>query len=162
METFGMELIEKIQEAFTSKGLRLSVAESATAGLLSHMLTSLPGASAFFDSSVVAYSAESKKNLLGIKKSFIEKHGVISEETARAMSEAVRDKTGSDFSLAVTGNTGPVAMEDKRVGLIFISVSHREVTTSRGFIFSGSRDEVRRLAAVAAIEFLYEAVEAYS
>lgn len=162
METFDLEIIGKLHETLKSKGLTLSLAESCTAGLVSHMLTTLPGASKFYDSSIVCYSVESKKKLLGIKESLIKKHGVISEDAARAMAEAVKDRTGTDVSLSVTGNLGPEALEDREVGLVFIAVSTELETTSRGFIFKGSRQEIKHSAATAALHFLYEAVSAWT
>jgi len=108
METSELEIIKKIHEIFRTRNLRLSLAESCTAGLISHKITSLPGASDFFDSSIICYSAESKIKLLGVKKSILKKHGTISEEAARAMAEGIRMKTKTDFALSVTGNLGPI------------------------------------------------------
>ncbi|HWR58653.1 MAG TPA: CinA family protein, partial [Thermodesulfovibrionales bacterium] len=115
-------MAKKIHRHFKMSGLRLSVAESCTGGLIAHLLTTLPGASEFFDSSVVCYSTESKIKLLGVKSSVIRKHGAVSEETARAMAVAVRNRRGTDLSLSTTGNLGPDAMEDKKVGVVFIAV----------------------------------------
>jgi|Deesub1362A_J573_1020465.scaffolds.fasta_scaffold00004_359 PncC family amidohydrolase len=162
MATSDLEIIKKVHRVFRTKGLRLTVAESCTAGLISHMLTSLPGASEFFDSCIVCYSARSKNKLLGVKKSLIKKYGTVSEETARAMAEAVRAKIGADVSLAVTGNLGPEPIEDKQTGLVFIAVSSEDETTSRGFIFDGSREEIKRAASLEAFHLLYEAVSAWT
>lgn len=159
METFDLEIVKKLHGLFKEKGLRLSVAESCTAGLISHLITNLPGASGFFDSSVVAYSADSKTKLLGVKGSLIKKHGTISEETARAMAEAARAKTKADVALAVTGSLGPAPVEDKKTGLVFIAVAApHEKTSSRGFLFEGEREEIKLKASEAALHFLYEAV----
>lgn len=151
-------VVEKIHEVFKSKSLRLSVAESCTAGLISHIITSSPGASLFFDSGVVAYSAESKKKLLGLSMSLIKKHGIVSEETARAMAEAIRGKTGTDFALATTGNLGPNGHEGSEAAVVYVAVAFGKGTTSRGYSFKGSREEVKLQAAVSALELLYEAV----
>jgi len=156
------DLTGRIHEAFKSKGLRLSIAESCTGGLIGHMLTEVPVASQFFDSSVVAYSPQAKRKLLGVKTSVLKKHGLISEETARAMAEALRAKTGTDFSLAVTGNLGPSALDDKPVGLVWVAVAFSAETTSRGFKFQGTRAEIKKQAGEAALEFLYEAVSLWT
>ncbi|MBI4822728.1 MAG: CinA family protein [Nitrospirae bacterium] len=161
METH-LEIVGKLHEAFKSKGLRLSIAESCTGGLISHWLTTLPGASLFFDSSIVSYSINSKIKLLGVKKSTVKKHGTISEETAREMAESLRSKTGTDFCLSITGNLGPEPIEDKKVGLVFIAVSFSKETTSRGFRFEGSRDKIKKSAGITALEFLYEAVSIWT
>ncbi len=134
------DLTVRVHEAFKSKGLRLSI----------------------FDSSVVAYSLEAKRKLLGVKAGILKEHGSISEETARAMAEALRARTKTDFTLAVTGNLGPSALEDKPVGLVWAAVAFPAETTARGFRFQGSRDKIKEQAAQAALEFLREAVSSWT
>lgn len=142
--------------------MRLSVAESCTGGLISHLLTNLSGASQFFDSSVVTYSNESKTSLLGIRASLIKDHGAVSEEVARAMAVAVREKRKTDFSLSVTGNLGPEPMEGKRVGLVYMAVDWKRSTTSKGMVFEGEREEIKYQAALASLRFLSEVVETWA
>lgn len=156
-----MEIIGKLQGLFAEKGIRLSVAESCTGGLIGHLITNMPGSSAFFHSSIVCYSPEAKTKLLGVRKSFLKKHGTVSEETARAMAEAVRKKTGADISIAVTGVTGPASVEGAGVGLVFVAVSSMAETTSRGYKFEGTRQEIKDAAAERALKFLFEAVSAW-
>jgi PncC family amidohydrolase len=156
MEIFNFKLTRKIHRLFKTKGIRLSIAESCTGGLISHTITCLSGASMFFDSSIVCYSPSSKSKLLGINKSVLKKHGAISEEAAREMAEAVRKKTGADFSLAVTGNLGPTALEGKRVGLVYMAVSFKGNTESKGMIFDGPRQMIKESASYEALMFLHE------
>jgi PncC family amidohydrolase len=156
------DMVKKIHEIFKTKGLTLSFAESCTAGLLSHLITSLPGASEFFDSSIICYSNRSKEKLLGIKKSILAKHGAISEETAMAMADAMRLKTKTDFSLSITGNLGPVPIEGKKTGLVYIAVSSDSIVESKGMLFDGSRDEIKESAAIASLKYLYEVVSAWT
>jgi len=162
METSELEMLKKIHAIFKSKKLKLSVAESCTGGFIGHMITSLSGASEFFDSSVVCYSSESKKKFLGIKKSMIKKYGAVSEETARAMAEAMRLKAGTDYALAITGNLGPAGMENKKAGLVFFAVASDAVTESKGMIFDGSRDEIKQAASLSALEFLCGVVSVWT
>lgn len=161
MDVSHADLITKIHTNFRESGFRLSIAESCTGGLIAHLITTLPGASDFLDSSIVCYSTESKIKLLGVRKSVIAKHGAVSEETAREMAVAVRNRRGTDFSLSVTGNLGPKPMEDKRVGLIFMAVDWQRETSSRGMIFEGDREEIKYQSAVAALQFLKEVVEVW-
>ena len=142
--------------------MRLGIAESCTGGLISHLLTSLPGASEFFDSSLVCYSTESKIKLLRVKPLIIKRHGVVSEDTARAMAEGVREQRKTDFSLSTTGNLGPEPMENKKVGLVYMAVSWKDGTTSKGMIFEGERESIKYAAAEAALRFLGEAVEIWA
>jgi len=161
METSDRELIEKIHAYFKGSHSNLSVAESCTGGLIGHLLTTLPGASEFFDSSVVCYSTESKVELLGIRKSFIGRHGAISEETAREMAVAVRQKRGTDFSLSVTGNLGPNPMEERQVGLVYMAVDWERETVSRGMLFEGDRETIKHSAAISALQLLREVTEVW-
>lgn len=142
--------------------MKLSVAESCTGGLISHLLTNLPGASLFLDSSVVSYSNESKIKLLGIRASLIKKYGSVSEETARAMAIAIREKRRTDFSLSITGNLGPEPIEGKRVGLVYMAVDWQKDTSSRGMIFEGEREEIKYQAALASLRFLSEVLETWT
>jgi PncC family amidohydrolase len=158
MENLDLELIRKVHEGLKEKGLRVSAAESCTGGLVAHALTLIPGSRGSFDSSVVCYSRHAKHRLLGIDDSFLDEHGTVSDETTRAMAEAVRRKAGTDVSLAVTGVLGPDSIEGKEVGLVYIAVSTRDKTVSRRYMFHGERDEAKHSAANAALELLYETV----
>ncbi|MCL4476946.1 MAG: CinA family protein [Nitrospirae bacterium] len=162
MESSCIDTVERIHKRFKASWIRLCVAESCTGGLISHLITNLPGASLFFDSSVVSYSNESKIKFLGLKRSLIRKHGAVSEEVARAMAVAMREKRGTDFSLAITGNLGPDPMEDKKVGLVYMAVDFEKETVSRGMIFEGEREEIKLQAAVASLRFLAEVVETWT
>lgn len=150
------EILEGVHSLFKTAQIRLSIAESCTGGLIGHLITSLPGASLFFDSSVVSYSTESKIKLLGIRRSVIKKHGAVSEETAIAMAKGIRSRRGTDFSLSITGNLGPEPMENKRVGLIYMAVDWKGGTESKGMIYEGEREEIKLKAATGALQFLLE------
>jgi PncC family amidohydrolase len=162
MDISGIESVERIHKRFKSSGLKLSVAESCTGGLISHLLTNLPGASLFLDCSVVSYSNESKIKLLGISASLIKKYGAVSEEAARAMAVAVRQKRKTDFSLSITGNLGPDPIEGKEAGLVYMAVDWQQDTSSRGMIFEGGREEIKYQAALASLQFLDGVVETWT
>ncbi|MCL5024748.1 MAG: CinA family protein [Nitrospirae bacterium] len=142
--------------------MTLSAAESCTGGLISHLITNIPGASLFFDSSVVTYSVESKVKFLGVRSSLLKKYGAVSEEVARAMATGVREKRKTDFSVAITGNLGPGVMEDKRVGLVYMAVDWKRETVSKGMVFEGAREAIKYQAALAALEFLIEVSETWA
>jgi len=162
MDTSGIESVERIHKRFKSSGLKLSVAESCTGGLISHLLTNIPGASLFFDSSIVSYSNEAKMELLGVRASLIRTHGAVSEEVARAMAVAVRKKRRTDFSLSITGNLGPEPMEEKPVGLVYMAVNWERDTTSKGMMFEGGREEIKYQAALSSLHFLSEVIETWT
>lgn len=156
------EIAGLIAELFREKSLRLSVAESCTGGLISLLLTTQPGASEFFDTGVVCYSVTSKRRMLGVSEEVICQLGVISEETAREMSREVLSLSDSDYALAITGNLGPEAMEDKPVGLVYIAVSSHDQTSSIALMIEGEREEIRREAAEVALKLLYDYVREWA
>jgi PncC family amidohydrolase len=158
MEAFDSESIKKVHWVFKSRRLRLAVSESLTPCLISHMLTAPPGASEFLEAAFICCSADSMTRLLGIKESFIGKHGIGSEETARAMAEAARQRTGADVALALTGRAGEAGGAE----IFYIAVSAAKETTSRGFSFEGPAEEAGRAAAAQALHFLYEAVSVWT
>ena len=149
-------IIRKVHEIFKEKGLKLSVAESCTGGLISHYLTALPGASTFFEAGVVAYSIEFKKRIPGVSSKTISDHGVVSEETAREMAEKMMSLAGTDFSLSTTGNLGPDVLEGKEKGLVYIAVSKKGKTFSKVLRLTGDREENKEKASLLALRFLTE------
>ena len=82
-------ILEKVHTLFTSSHLSLAVAESCTGGLISHYITSLPGASMFFRAGIVSYSEEAKKNILKVSPAVLNSFGMVSRETAKEMAEQV-------------------------------------------------------------------------
>ncbi|MEW6067450.1 MAG: CinA family protein [Nitrospirota bacterium] len=150
------DVIYKLHNLFKKKGLTLSVAESCTGGLISHYITSLPGASNFFEAGVVSYSVEAKKRILAISPETIAKYGVVSVETAKEMAERIRILTGTDFSLSTTGNLGPDVLEGKKKGLIYIAVSGKGKTFFKELRLKGGREENKEEASLIALRFLIE------
>ncbi len=153
------EVIRKVHEFFKKKRLTLSVAESCTGGLVSHFLTTLPGASTFFEAGVVAYSIEFKKRILGVSSETISRHGVVSEETAREMAEKIRVLSKTDFSLSTTGNLGPEVLEGKEKGLVYIAVSKKGQTFTKELRLKGNREENKEDAALEALKLLMSIIE---
>lgn len=154
MDQDSRKLIKEIASILTHRKLSLSLAESCTGGALAHCITDLPGASRFFELSVVSYSEGSKKSVLGLSSSFLKKHGTVSEETAVAMAKAVKKLGKTRVSLAVTGVAGPDAVEGKEVGLVYLAVGYKDITESKGFRFSGSRRKIKSQAVTEALAFL--------
>ena len=154
-----LEAIERVHELFKQKGLTLSVAESCTGGLISHCITTLPGASNFFEAGVVSYSAEAKRKILGVSSDIISSYGVVSDQTARDMAEKVRALTGTDFALSTTGNLGPDLLEGKEKGLIYVAASKDGGSFSKTLHLRGNREKNKEEAALEALRFLIEIVE---
>jgi PncC family amidohydrolase len=154
-----LEVIYKVHELFEKKVLTLSVAESCTGGLISHYITTLPGASTFFEAGVVAYSIEFKKKILGVSSETISRYGVVSEEAAGEMAEKIRVLAKTDFSLSTTGNLGPDVLEGKEKGLVYIAVSKTGQTFTKELRLEGNREENKEDAALAALKFLIDKIK---
>jgi len=131
---------------------RIAVAESCTGGLVSKLLTDVPGSSRVFWGTVVTYSDESKVRFLGVPLEVLKSSGAVSAEVASAMSEGLLEHTPVEAALAVTGIAGPEGgTDEKPVGTVWISARCRHGGhLCRVFHFHGSRDAVRRRSAVAA------------
>ena len=153
------EIISKVHELFKNQKLTLSVAESCTGGLISHRITSAPGASVFFRSGIVAYSRDSKEEILNVSDDVIKKFGIVSKEVAIEMAERVRLLTKTDYSVSTTGNLGPDVLEGKNVGLIYVAVSKEGRTISKELTLRGNRDQNKIDASIAALTILINMVD---
>lgn len=152
-------IVERLHRVFKQKGLKLSIAESCTGGLISHYITSLPGASLFFEAGAVTYSIESKKKILGIKGEMLARYGLVSKETASLMASSIMRITGSHYGLSTTGNLGPDVLEGKERGLIYIGVAHEGKTWTKELRLTGDRGQNKEMASLKALEFLLEVME---
>jgi len=139
------------------RGLRVSVAESCTGGLLGHRLTAVAGSSRYFERGIVAYSNRAKIELLGVPPALIDAHGAVSAEVASAMVDAMCRASGSPCSLAVTGNAGPDDTATAAAGTVFIACAGPWAPSSsavRRLHFGGGRDAVKWRASQAALDML--------
>ena len=150
-------LEEEIGSILRSRGLMLGVVESATGGLISHLITNIPGSSDYYKGSITAYSNEIKTKLAGVKASSIRQNGAVSAQVAEEMAEGGRQALAVDICIADTGIAGPGgATGGKPVGLFYIGLSDRNGTYSRQHVFRGDRRRNKRNAAVAALSWLLE------
>jgi len=154
--TGGEALAESLGRVLKEKGRTLSLAESCTGGLVSSLLTDVPGSSAYFLGTVVPYADRSKETLLGVQEETLKRHGAVSEETAREMARGARERFGSDLAAAITGIAGPDGgTPEKPVGTVFFAVVDREgrEKASKRF-FGGDRAMVRRTSAMFSLEMI--------
>ena len=139
------------------KGLTLAAVESATGGLISHLITGLPGSSEFFRGAVVSYGNEVKTGVIGVRADTIYEYGAVSPQVAREMAAGGRELLGADICIADTGIAGPGgATESKPVGLFYLGLASAEGVFSRRHVFSGDREANRRQTAEAALTWLNE------
>ena len=129
---FGFEK-EKLEEVvgriLIEKGKTLATAESCTGGFLAHKITSIPGSSAYFMGSVIAYSNAVKINQLQVKSSTLKMHGAVSEETVKEMVQGALDLLKTDIAIAISGVAGPGGgTPEKPVGTIWIAIGDKNNT----------------------------------
>jgi nicotinamide-nucleotide amidase len=112
-----------VGEMLKAQKKTIASAESCTGGLLSQMLTGIPGASDYMRVGWVTYSNEAKICQLGVSERLISDFGAVSEPVARMMAEQAAKKSGADVSVAITGIAGPGGgTDEKPVGLVYIAV----------------------------------------
>ena len=147
-------------DACRGAGLRLAVAESCTGGLIAGCLTAVPGASDVVERGFVAYTNESKQDLLGVPAALIEALGAVSAEVARAMAEGALDGSQAQIAVAVTGIAGPGgATDEKPLGLVHVAAARQgRATIHEEHVFDGDRDAVRMQAVEAALTLVMRLV----
>lgn len=149
-------LAEVVGQELSKKKKTLATAESCTGGLISKMITDVPGSSNYFTYGWITYSNEAKISQLGVDKKLIDQFGAVSSEVASAMAVGARQKAGSDYSIAVTGIAGPGGgTEQKPVGLVYISIAGPNSIKTEKFLFgSRNRDFIRLRTCQVALNLL--------
>ena len=150
-------LEQEVGNLLRQKGLTLGVVESATGGLMSHLITNVPGSSDYYKGSITAYSNEAKVKIVRVKAATISKYGAVSYQVAEEMAQGGRKILAADICLADTGIAGPSgATPGKPLGLFYIGLSHKGGTSSRKHNFRGNREQNKLAAAQAALGWLKE------
>src|SRR5579859_6554441 len=154
---FGIDketLAEVVGRLLQARQQTLGIMESLTGGMLSSMITDVKDSASHFIGALVTYSTDLKAQV-GVPPDILDRYGAVSEETARAMAHAVRERLGVDIGLGVTGVAGPDEQEGKPVGTIFIAVEGPQgVVTGNGPGWRASRTDNRRIASLTALNLL--------
>ena len=140
----------------TAKQATLAVAESCTGGLISHLLTNVPGSSGYFLFSGVTYSNQAKTKVLGVSTEILEQYGAVHEETVKKMAQGVRDVAGATYGLATSGIAGPDGgTDEKPVGTVCIGLATPHEVKGYGFVFPfNTRLMNKRIFAMKALDLL--------
>jgi len=118
----------------------VSTAESCTGGEIAHMLTSVPGSSAYYKGSVVAYANSVKTQLLGVQEFIIDRYGAVSEQAIKEMAIGARSLFKTDYAVATSGIAGPDGGTNlKPVGTIWIAVASEKGIVSEKRVFGNDR-----------------------
>ncbi|MBW1636301.1 MAG: CinA family nicotinamide mononucleotide deamidase-related protein [Deltaproteobacteria bacterium] len=137
------------------KSLQLAIAESCTGGLISKKITDTPGSSAYFLGGVISYANSFKNDYLDVSLQLLDQCGAVSREVAEAMAVGVRNNSGSDIGLAVTGIAGPDGgTDEKPVGTVYIGIAASEENWVTRFRFSGDRWQIRNMAAQSGLDLI--------
>ena len=136
----SIDNVDALADLLTQNKLTISVAESCTGGTLASTLTSLSGASVYFDCGFVTYSNKAKQDLLGVNKDTITKYGAVSEHVALEMVKGVIKNSTSDFAVAITGIAGPSGgTTTKPVGMVCFGFSTCGNNLTSTQLFKGDR-----------------------
>lgn len=140
--------------------LKLTTAESCTGGLLAGTFLNVPGASAVYEEGYITYANRAKRELLGVKKKTLKKHGAVSPQTAKQMAKGAAFVAGADVAISVTGIAGPDGGSDEKpVGLVYVGCYALGKTRVREYRFTGDRSQIRSQSVQAAMEFAVECIQ---
>jgi PncC family amidohydrolase len=154
-------LAAEVGQALLQRRLTLGMAESCTGGLVSSLLTDIPGSSDYFLGGVVSYAYSAKERALGVSHDTLTKLGAVCPETALAMAEGVRRLLGCDIGVSVTGVAGPGGgTPDKPVGLVYLHLSMPDREIPARHIWAGDRLANKALSAEAALKLVLKALAA--
>jgi nicotinamide-nucleotide amidase len=157
------DLALRVASSCRARGLTVATVESCTGGLVGHLITEVPGSSAYFLGGFVTYSDGLKRAMVGVPDDVLAAHGAVSAQVALAMAAGGRERTGADVAVAVTGIAGPDGgTPAKPVGLTYVAVADRSGQIVRRHVWSGDRTDNKRRSAAAALELLLERLEGAS
>lgn len=152
------QLEVKLGKLLRERDWTIAVAETTTGGLISARIVSVSGSSVYYERGVIAYSALSKREMLGIDEKVMDAYGAVSAEAACAMAKGVREVSGADLGLAETGIAGPIrGRSPKPIGTAYVALASAEGVVCEVFQFDGDRDAIRDAIADAALQMVNEA-----
>jgi len=150
-----VKLEQVVGSLLKAKGQTLSLAESCTGGYVSHLITSVPGSSAYYIGGVVSYANAVKMEELGIPSDMLELNGAVSQPVVERMAAGVRQALRTDWSVAISGVAGPDGgTAEKPVGTVWIAVAGPDGVRSALGFYPGSRDLVIQRSTIAALDQL--------
>ncbi|GMQ24143.1 CinA family nicotinamide mononucleotide deamidase-related protein [Algoriphagus sp. oki45] len=153
---FNAETLETaIGKLLKNEGKTLALAESCSGGYVSHLVTTVPGSSSYFQGSVVPYHNQFKESILGVKPETLETFGAVSEETVKEMANGVKKLFKADFGLSSSGVAGPDGgSEEKPVGTVWIACAGDGFVETRKLQLTQDRMLNIQLTGVAVLNLL--------
>lgn len=157
-ETSEGSMEEAAGRALVERGLTVSTAESCTGGLVAARLVNYPGISSALYEAHVTYANEAKIKYCGVSPETLRQYGAVSEQTAREMAQGLRERSGADIAAATTGIAGPGGgTEKKPVGLVYVACADQKGVCVQELRLTGSRERIRNLAALKALDMIRRA-----
>ena len=148
-----------LADLLKERNATISLAESCTGGFASHLLTAIPGSSSFYEGSIICYSYDIKEKELNVPKDLLLKKGAVSEEVVEILSEEIRKKYRTDYSIAISGIAGPTGgTDDKPVGTVWISARSKNKVVSNKFNFGNNRERNISQSALASFNLLRQLI----
>ena len=145
-------LAETVVKTYKEKGMTLATAESCTGGLIAGKITAVSGASSVLGYGAVTYWEEAKCRMVAVDPQTIESYGVVSPQTAEEMAKGIREFSGADVGIAVTGFAGPTGgTEQHPVGTVFVGIASQNGVRHVHLKLKGDRDRVRTLTVTNAL-----------
>ena len=156
MEFESKILSKEILYRLYESGKTIGTAESCTSGRIGEVITSVPGASAYYKGGTICYSDEAKTKVLGIDADIIAEKNAVSEEVAIEMVKGITKLLGTDFAIATTGYAGPGAATGIPVGTIWIACGTADDIRTLKLEGDEGRDENLRNATHRALQFFLD------
>ncbi|MBU0986965.1 MAG: competence/damage-inducible protein A [Proteobacteria bacterium] len=152
----GRSMEALVGDFLRRKKATLAVAESCTAGLISHLLTNVPGSSDYFLFGGITYSNDAKIKVLGISSEALQRYGAVHEEIVKAMAAGARRVGAATYGLATSGIAGPDGgTVDKPVGTVCVGLAVEGRTEGYRFYFPfGNRLMKKKIFAMSALDVL--------
>ena len=158
VHVFGYDdisLEESLGLVLKERNLTVATAESCTGGNIARLITSVPGSSAYFSGSIIAYDNRIKSQLLGVDSATIKSKGAVSREVVEQMAQGVCRRLGTHTAMATSGIAGPDGgTQDKPVGTTWICVSHGDRNYAKKYLFWGTRERIIDQASYTAMQLL--------
>ena len=154
-------LAKKIVKILIKKKLKISFAESCTGGLLSSAITSVNGSSKVFTLGLLAYSNQSKTQILKVSKNIIRKYGSVSEQVCLAMVKNLSKISKTNISVSITGIAGPSGgTKIKPVGLVYVGIKKNNKISVKKYLFKNKgRSYIQRSAVNKCLELILNALK---
>jgi nicotinamide-nucleotide amidase len=144
-----------IGKLLKGKNKTVSTAESCTGGYIAHLITLVPGSSAYYEGSIVSYSYNVKETLLGVQEGTLNTHGAVSEQTVKEMLSGLLTKLNTDYGIAISGIMGPDGgTEDKPVGTVWMAVGDKKNHQTQKVNLRFNRERNIEVTGMMALNFL--------